>query len=518
MGLFNRKNKKTNVSYIDFDNLDSQYETLKSFSNGKAVNVTALDGLGTTAVSNDKNNTVLNQQAVLRQKKLLNDLSNNTIVQAIIRTRTNQILRYCKPSRFSEDGVGFKIIPKQGKKENPKRIKELEDIIYYTGKPQDFKEWRDTFPEFITKLVNDLFVYDQVNIERIYESKRSNKLNHFNMVDAGTVVISDKPKSLDEPRHFRQYADDHTYVEFTEKELTFITYWSTSNIANMGYGQSPVLSASTSIDFHNDTTSYNGRFFKQGGTTKGLLFMDTDGVQLSSQVLEDIKRAWNTASGLNGAWRIPLISGIKDAKFVNMQQSSGDYEFSGWLTYLINSICADFAIDPAEINFPNKGGGSASSSSSSTLNEGNTAKTHQKASQAKGLKPLLDFIERVINDYILRYYDDDYLFTFTLGAEDEQNKVNIISSKLKNGMTLNEARKQMGLPPLSGHLAEYGDLVGNADNIYQYISVQDKMNVERNQVQQHFNDASKLQDGANGKLADNTDTENLKDNLTDGTN
>lgn len=496
MGLFK---KKSNVSYINFDNINKEYDSItKSFRSGKGVNATSLDGLGFN--SGNEKDIVLNQSAVLKQKKFLNNLSNNTIVQAIIRTRTNQVLRFCKLARNSEDGVGFKIIPKDSIKGNKKRIKELEDIIYYTGNPKDFREWRDTFPSFITKLINDLFVYDQVNIERVFESPRSRQLNHFNIVDAGSVVISDLPKSIDKPRKFRQYTDDLHYIEFNEKELTFITYWGASDIHTRGYGQSPVLSAATSIDYHNDTTNYNGRFFKQGGTTKGILFLDTDGVQLSSESLQSIKRAWGTNAGLNGAWKIPLVSGIKDAKFINMQQNPGDYEFAGWLTYLINSICADFAIDPSEINFPNKGGGSTSSSSSSTLNEGNTAKTHQKASQTKGLKPLLDFIERIINDYILRYYDEDYLFTFTLGEEDEQSKINILNTKLKNGMTINEARKQMGLPPLSGHLAEYGDLIGNADNIYQYVSVQRKMDVQSNEAQQHINDATKLQDGSNGKL------------------
>lgn len=518
MGLFNRK--KSKVAYLDFDNINKEYDSLtKSFRNGKGVSATTLDNLG----FNDSNNNdlVMNQSAVLKQKKFMNNLSNNTIVQAIIRTRTNQVLRFCKLARNSEDGVGFKIIPKDNSKGNKERIKELEETIYYTGKPSDYREWRDTFPSFITKLVNDLFVYDQVNIERVFESPCSKQLNHFNMVDAGSVVISDLPKSLDKPRKFRQYTDDLHYVDFTEKELTFITYWGSSDIHARGYGQSPVLSAATSIDYHNDTTNYNGRFFKQGGTTKGLLFLNTDGVQLSAESLESIKRAWGTNAGLNGAWKIPMISGIKDAKFINMQQNPGDYEFSGWLTYLINSICADFAIDPAEINFPNKGGGSTSSSSSSTLNEGNTARTHQKASQAKGLKPLLDFIERIINDYLMRYIDDDYQFIFTLGEEDEQNKVNIINSKLKNGMTINEARKQMGLSPLQGHLQEYGDLIGNADNIYQYISVQDKMDAQANEIQQHLNDGSKLQDGSNGKITgqavdDKDNDESITDDKNDG--
>ena len=54
-----------------------------------------------------------------------------------------------------------------------------------------------------------------------------------------------------------------------------------------------------------------------------------------------------------------------------------------------------------------------------------------------------------------------------------------ILAQEKSGMTLNEGRAKMGLPPLP-----YGDIPGNADNFIQYISVQSKMDVESNVIQQ----------------------------------
>lgn len=137
---------------------------------------------------------------------------------------------------------------------------------------------------------------------------------------------------------------------------------------------------------------------------------------MSSQQLDSIRRSWQPLNGLNGAWKIPMVTGIKDAKFVNMQQSSGDYEFSGWLSYLINMVSSVFQVDPSEINFPNKSGGSMSRSGGSTLNEGNSLKTKVDMSRDKGLKPVLDFIERIVNDYLLPYVkkSDDYHFVFTL--------------------------------------------------------------------------------------------------------
>lgn len=483
MGLFNRKHS----SGIILSQYNSNLE--KSFKNSRAVNVSYLDGIsfGENKNKNSKKLNELDANNVLKQKQLLNAMSNNILVQSIIRTRTNQVLKFCKPSRLSDDNIGYHILPKNKEaKSDDARCKQLEDFIYYTGNKSQYREWRDTFPEFVTKLLNDLYVHDQINIERIYETPQSDNLNHFNMVDASSIVISTQPASIDKPREFTQYVDGKKQHTFKEKDLTFITYWGKSEITYRGYGQSPLQIALKHLDYHNDTTEYNGRFFKQGGTTKGLLFLQTnDDSQMSDTQLDEIRRSWQPLNGLNGAWKIPMVSGIKDAKFINMQQSSSDYEFDGWLSYLINMISSVFQIEPSELNFPNKSGGSMSRGGGSTLNEGNTAKTKVNISKEKGLKPILDFIERIINDYILSHVDPDYYFSFTLGSEDELNKATLLNTQLKNGLTINEARKSMGYEPLSGELSSLvNEIPGDASALMQYLALQSKFDSESNKQQQ----------------------------------
>lgn len=502
MGLFNHK-KSSYVLDLDAINKSLNNDLLKSM-NAKSVSVSALDGLVFSGGGDSEKDLKLNTEQILKKKKILNRLANNILIQSIIRTRTNQVLRYCSRARLTSDGIGFKIVKDvdNGKVTSHEAniIKNLEDFVYYTGFKSSYNEMRDTFPEFVAKLINDFYVQDQINVERVYSKDKT--LNHFNMVDASTVVIDKVSKTLDGKRTFSQWVDNNKVATFNEDELTFITYWKKTDVSKKGYGQSPLEDSVDYVDYFNYTTSYNGSFFKQGGTTKGLLFLNTDNTQLAQEQLEAIRRAWKPLQGLQGAWRIPLVSGVKDAKFVSLQQNSGDYEFSGWLSFLINIISSEFQIDPSELNFPNKSGGSMSRGGGSTLNEGNTQKTKATMSKTKGLVPILDFIERIMNDYILSKVPraNGYHFVFTLGNEDEKQKVDIISQKLKNGMTINEARKEQGLPPLQGKFGKIAnEIPGDSNNFLQFISVQDKLNGGmENKLQQNAKqiDRPNKQDGA----------------------
>lgn len=101
-------------------------------------------------------------------------------------------------------------------------------------------------------------------------------------------------------------------------------------------------------------------------------------------------------TGQKGAWKIPVFTLPGELEFINIAQSGGEMVFEKWINYLINIICAVYKIDPAEINFPNNGGVGGKGSS---LFSGDKDKVDQ--SKAKGLLPLLQYIENVINKYII---------------------------------------------------------------------------------------------------------------------
>lgn len=508
--LFKRK-PKDDYSYVSYND----YEIQKSFRNSKAYTRSAVDNLDIGSQSSANNNDFITKEDILRKKHLLKEYSKSIIIQAIIRVRTNQVKKLATPASWSPEHIGYEIFPKDklGQKitaKEEKRCKELENILYQTGK--DYKAWRDTFPSFITKLINDHYTYDQINIERVFEQNRSVKLNHFNITDAGTILIDKYPESIDKPRQFVQWVDGKPVNYFNEKEMTFITYWGQSDIHRKGYGFSPVESSLEHIGFHINTEQFNSRFFSQGGMVRGLLVINADGTQQdSAAALESIRRSWMPLQGLNGAWKIPMIT-AQDAKFVNMTQNSKDMEFSEWLNYIIKVICADFNIQTEEINIMNKGGATGRNVGS-TLNEGNSVKSKMQQSKDTGLEPLLRFIEQVINDQILRYLDNGYRFRFDTGdSQDEKQVLDNIQTKENNGMTINEGRKEMSLPKLSGAFAKFGDLPGTPSTVVQLLNVMAKSDPEYQKVLQHSNDYKNPDNKAPEITTGENNTENKLDN------
>lgn len=516
---FNKHKRKDDYTYVSYDD----YTLQKSFRNAKSYTRSAVDNLDVGSQTSATGGDIVTKDDILRKKRLLKEYARNIIVQAIIRTRINQVKKLAYPAYLSPEHIGYEVVPKNkiGKKLTNKEIKrghELENIIYQTGK--DYRAWRDTFPDFLAKILYDHFVYDQINVERVFEQARSVNLNHFNAVDASTILINKYPNSADRPRQFVQWIDGKPVNYYSEKELTFTTAWKQTDIHMKGYGFSPVDASLSHIGHLINTEQFNARFFSQGGMVRGLLVINADGTQQdSAAALESIRRSWMPLQGLNGAWKIPMITAT-DAKFVNMTQNSRDMEFSEWLNYLIKVICADFNIQTEEINIMNKGGATGRNVGS-TLNEGNSVKSKMQQSKDTGLIPLLKFIEQFVNDQILRYLDSDYYFRFDLGnAVDEKQRAETIQAKEDAGLTLNEGRKLLGTSPLSGKYAVFGDLPGGPKIVVQLAQILAKTNPDfQEMIQGGFGGSdsgkTKPEDNKNQLEQDQQNSEEAEDSNSD---
>lgn len=196
--------------------------------------------------------------------------------------------------------------------------------------------------------------------------------------------------------------------------------------------------------------------------------------------------------------------------------------FENWLTYLINIISSIFQIQPDEINFPNRGGATGKASGNS-INEGSTQKAKMQQSKDKGLQPLLQYIEDFINAYILPEVDQKYYFHFTIGeAKDALQQEQIRNQQLSNGMTLNEARKGMGLEPLPGDMGNYP---GNAATVVQFMQLQASQDEIFQNLQQHKNDNDpkaadhgKPQDGMPASAVDGKTKSGKQEQVVDNDN
>lgn len=125
--------------------------------------------------------------------------------------------------------------------------------------------------------------------------------------------------------------------------------------------------------------------------------------------------------------RTPIINGL-DLQWLDLSKNTNrDMEFSDWLKFLLVMACAVYRIDPSELGFQFK--------DQTNIFGQAGQKERLQHSKDKGLKPILVFLQEVINYYLVSEMDEDFEFVFTgVDAEDEGRQVEIDAKKIQNGM------------------------------------------------------------------------------------
>jgi hypothetical protein len=88
-------------------------------------------------------------------------------------------------------------------------------------------------------------------------------------------------------------------------------------------------------------------------------------------------------------------------------------EFSEWVKFLLVMTCAVYRIDPSELGFQFK--------DQTNIFGQAGQKERLQHSKDKGLKPILVFLQEVINYYLVSELDEDFEFVFT-GVDAEEEK------------------------------------------------------------------------------------------------
>lgn len=439
---------------------------------------------------------------------VLKEASRNIIVNAIITTRANQVAQFAQPARLDSNGVGFEVVLKDKqdttklKGTEEERIRELEDFLNNLGSEpavggKNFRFWT-------RQIVRDILTYDQTNSEIVYDENGTPV--SFSAVDASTIFYAankDGSAPTENDYAYVQVVDETTAVGFKKGELTFNIMNPRTDIYAYQYGLSPLEVSLAEVGYHDMTEEFNAKYFSQGGTTMGVLQIKTgDGTTAAS--LEDFRRDFtNFFGGVNGAWRIPVIA-AEDVKYINMNQSSRDMQFESWLSYLINAIASNFQIDAQEVGFQTKG---IFGKSGNSLQEASKREASE-LSQNKGLKPLLDFIEDIINFNIMdKFYDGKYMFRFK--GDDlsrRQQELDIIERELKTFKGLNEIRLSQGLPRIDA--LDY-DIPMNPVLIQRLGQQQAQVNADRDF---EFNKQQADRDYAESQKATSSDNEGSEGN------
>jgi len=483
---------KEKEAIASYNQLNQGSDFKKGFSGKKISYATPISILGAVDMVGNKFYQSKNSQGNYRDlNQLLSAYSKKSVVNSIINLRANQVAAFGTPSRYTLDGVGFEVVLKEKEnKPNPtqtKEIKNIEEFLHYTSEDRstgiNFRTW-------LKQTVRDVLTYDQANTELVYKRNSRTQLMSFYAVDAGSIYYvvdanGNRPTGKTEDKYIQKIGDDKA-VYYKEGELTFDVMNPRTDIYAYQYGLSPLEVVLNQVSYHSMTEEFNNKYFTQGGTTNGLLLINPgENNPMTQQAMEDFRRDWSARfMGANGAWKTPVVN-AQDAKFINMNQSSKDMEFEKWINYLINIITSNFGVDPAEIGFPNRGG--ATGSKGNSLQESSKSELSE-LSKDKGLSPLLDFIEDLVNDNIVsKFGEGEYLFRFTGNElQHEIQMLNKVVTEVTNTSYLDEGRALLGKDPLpdkkgevilNQHWVNYsGQLQSqkNADRAFNYQKAQDK--------------------------------------------
>lgn len=397
----------------------------------------------------------------------LRNMGRSPIIKSIIGTRIEQVASF---SEYQEDlqRIGW-TIRKRGSKgktsdEDKQVIEYLVNFISKGGIIGD--NWNnDNFDDFLRKMVPDALVLDQMCFE-VVRDRLGRPVEYF-AVDGATyrfsefknptnTIILDKDDVQYYPKYV-QLIDAQICSEFHPWELCFGIRNPSTDIRNFGYGRSELEDMIKLVTWMLYGDQYNGRFFSQGAAPKGIIRLQGN---VNDARLAEFKQQWQAQiAGVQNAWKTPILEADK-MDFINLQMSNQDMQFGKWQEYLIKLSCALYKIDPSEIGFPMGGSSNASQFEADR-------KYKLEYSQEKGLYPLLKFIQRKLNKYVIQQLNPEYEFVFTgLENEDEAKVLEADLKKLTNFMGYKEIRKKWGLPE---ELADKDDMIFNG--IYYQMKV-----------------------------------------------
>lgn len=418
---------------------------------------------------------------------LLRNMAKTPIINAIIRTRLNQVASFSEPQedRYS---LGFVIEKKplrhedkdSSKKLTRQEMKEIEFLTNFVnncGINNSFEG--DDFDTFIRKVTRDSLVYDQMCFEIVPD--RKGYPMEFMAVDASTIRIAESFDD-DEYKRLTQQAQHSAsiqgrqikgyypnFVQIWQNEIRAEFYpWEmcmgirnpTTDVRSNGYGISELEELVSTITSLLWGEEYNRRFFKQGSMPKGMFRVSGN---VSETRLREFRQFWqSTMQGVWNSWRLPIIQSDQ-IEYVDLQKTNQEMEFSNWIEFLIKVSCAIYSIDPAEVNFPLSGG-----ANSSAMFEGSNEQRLEH-SRDKGLAPILRFLQKRMNKYLVgAFYGGKYRFRFVgidaLTPKDEQE---MDVKALNNYETLDEVRVRRGLSALGEDKG--GNLIMNP-NYMQYMN------------------------------------------------
>lgn len=378
------------------------------------------------------------------------------LIGAIVNTRIDQLLPYCKPA-VERDEKGFEILSATGGKPKEKDVAALTTFFGQTGFVYD-DDREDDLMDYIQMVARDILEIDQIATEVQYN--RKGEAIAFWALDGASIHRVDPERAnLGKNVRYVQMIDSQIYNTYTHETLLFDYKNKRTDLRFRGYGYSAIeqtIDLATTLLF-----GYNHMqdLFVKDRIPKGFISVMGD---VGTEQIQSLQRYWYAAmSGSGGRWNIPILPSGKEGvgiDFKNIGQSNRDMEYHKLMMFLSSILGAVFSIDLAEM-------GIKTDQSQALIGEDSAPRL--QASKDRGLGSLLMFLQQHLNK-VLRKVTTDYALRFIgFDIEDEDRRSKIDSQRLKTTRTINELREEEGADPIE---AEYANVVLNEQAIQIYMA------------------------------------------------
>jgi len=396
-------------------------------------------------------------------------------LKAVMLTRQRQVLQCCKPAT-DQDPLGFIWLRKDGEKledEDKRETAKLTELILRSGDETDAREnkkmRRPEMQEFISRLVWDTLSADACPIETEM-SRSGKKLAGLYNIPYDTIrLCTELGYEGDDAFTAVQVLMGTPHVAFTYDDIIYEVRNPRTDLHVNGYGYAEPEMVMRATTAYINSFTFNASALDSNSIPRGILTLHGEYDRRELNAFRNNLRAM--LHGAGSRFQLPVMaSKTKEggAIWTPMDQFNEMF-FAKWFSLLVSIICAVYSIHPTELNFD-----SFSHQTSSTLG-GSDTEEKLKHSRDKGLLPLLNFVQRIYNRFIVPFWTKKYELQFTgLHQEDPKEK----QERVKLYSTVDELRDGDGKPPLEDPLL--GEAPTNPALMQAYMmGVQQKMMAEQ---------------------------------------
>lgn len=332
-------------------------------------------------------------------------------------------IRYIK-SQVSRLDKGF--VVKKGKKLTAMQKKQIEVLNAVLESPNG----QDTWTTMLEKWIEDMLVLGWSTTVIKEWDKKEHPLLLFPSDAASFQVYMDwngSPKM----RRYAQFDLHGQRVDFLPSELFTIIF---DPRTSDPFGLAPLSACANEVEYLLQAMAYSSSVASQAHPKK-LLHLGEDA---DSEFVRETRVYWSDE--VEGRGRLPILGGTKAPTSIELGADSDESLFLKWQERLILIIANAFGLDPQKMNII------------AGINR-STGDTLDDVSDEGSIRPIAACIETAINDFFLRRYDlydvAEFKFKFTTSNTDRKALAVIHQIMLQDEtMTVNEAREEMGYPPL----------------------------------------------------------------------